>query len=129
MHKGLFCRTTYVYLFRNVFNNKIYVGETSYPKEREKQHRKALREGSHSCTDMQIDYNTYGDVFEFIIVKQYETEREARDSETQWMERLFTFDPRFGYNVRDWKTSPMRRKHGLDPNAGNHRRKVVATNG
>ena len=58
-----------IYTITNIFNGKVYVGETSNIVVRWAEHRKMLNNGTHHSKKLQEDWNTYGeDAFEFKVI-------------------------------------------------------------
>lgn len=88
-------------MLKNKANNRVYVGRTTKPRERFKQHRNHLRAGTHPCELLQEDFRTYGEIFfEFEIVEQRENFNRT-NREGEWMIKLKTYDKRYGYNYKD----------------------------
>lgn len=53
----------------------IYVGSTERDiEDRWKEHRKALEKGKHSNKTLQKKYDTYGDLFEYRIIKEIKSD-------------------------------------------------------
>lgn len=50
----------WVYVIRNEATGRSYVGISSNPKRRKKQHFWRLQAGKHPVEDMQTDFNKYG---------------------------------------------------------------------
>lgn len=91
----------YIYLLKNNMTNRIYVGRTSRPELRFRQHISALKSNRHTNELMQQDFNMYGvDSFSMEIVEQSESfVRTGREG--KWMLKLKTYDERYGYNYKD----------------------------
>ena len=108
----------YIYLVVCTATKRIYVGRSEHQK-RPRSHLNALRGGRHHIKLMQHDFDTFGeDSFSFTIIQggdlsfNYEcrtTNEKLRcgrpaydaESEKEWMVRLRTGDPHFGYNYLD----------------------------
>lgn len=74
-----------VYLIRNKFDSKEYVGSTNNLLRREREHFSDLRCNSHPNPILQNSYNKYGlENFEFIILKETSLE-EARKLEQEYI--------------------------------------------
>lgn len=59
-----------IYKITNELNGKFYVGSTTNPKVRFRQHRKLLRGNRHHCKPLQASWNKYGESrFVFSIVE------------------------------------------------------------
>ena len=66
-----------VYEIINTINKKLYVGQTTRGRMRWKDHLKNLRGGYHENSNLQADFNQYGeDAFEWRIIKEFETKDE-----------------------------------------------------
>lgn len=90
-----------VYLLKNNANGKIYVGNTGNFKERSYAHLNNLMQQRHPNKFLQEDYNLYGkDVFEFFIAEEV-VSCWGFKKEQEWMIRLKTYDPKYGYNNED----------------------------
>ena len=67
--------TTYVsgiYIIRNLKNNKIYIGESINIENRWNDHKLALQDNKHYNSNLQSDYNEYGeDAFSFEVLHRY----------------------------------------------------------
>jgi len=64
-------RTSGLYLILCVVNNKQYIGESSYVKNRFAKHKSLLRRGVHEIKELQEDFNKYGeDQFIFSRIEQ-----------------------------------------------------------
>lgn len=58
-----------VYIITNIRNNRVYVGQTIDLKRRKYEHLSQLRKGSHKNTELQNDYNKYGEsCFQFSVI-------------------------------------------------------------
>lgn len=74
----------YYYEIKNILNNKKYIGITTNPIKREKEHFNNLKNNKHCNSHLQYAYNKDGvDNFKFIIIdeKTYDNEQEAYDYE------------------------------------------------
>lgn len=86
----------YTYSIKCTENNKTYVGRTVSLRNRLRQHRNALKIGTHQNKGLQEDYNRFGAdsfVFKIETVSRYRT-----DSEEEYMRKYRSYDPRYGYN-------------------------------
>ncbi len=52
-NKGIYC-------IINIYNNKIYIGQSSNILKRKKEHFRTLKNGYHKNTHLQRAYNKYG---------------------------------------------------------------------
>lgn len=88
----------YIYLLKNNKTKRIYVGRTCKPKNRLKNHLNNLRANRHTNELLQKDYNQYGECsFEFEVVESIENLTRT-SVERDWMIKLKTYDPKYGYN-------------------------------
>lgn len=98
-----------VYMITNTITGRTYVGRSSTPMYRIKQHLGGLRCGYHKNALMLEDSYTFGyESFECRILGSFD-EFEAARMEVFMMKILRTQDERFGYNCCD--------KSGTSPNA------------
>jgi group I intron endonuclease len=90
----------YIYILQNVINNKIYVGESNNPINRIKYHKltaKTKKKNHYSYIHEAID--KYGeDNFTFDVIEEFQTETEALEAETFWIQFFRSWDKDFGYN-------------------------------
>ena len=90
-----------IYILRNNANGKVYVGKTGQFKERSYAHLNNLRQKRHTNKSLQEDYDLFGEnVFEFLIVDEVDAWLGFR-KEQEWMIRLKTYNPKYGYNDKD----------------------------
>ena len=99
-----------VYVITNKVNGKRYVGSTERPAAyRFQEHISNLRGHRHHSEDLQKDYDKYGEaVFSFEVVDEV-TKSGKESEEYEWMRRLHTYDPLFGYNNDDPAMSKARK--------------------
>lgn len=60
---GLAIQTSGIYMIKNLFNGKIYIGKSNNVSGRSSAHFKLLRSGNHSNKLLQDDFNLYKDYF------------------------------------------------------------------
>lgn len=96
----------WVYVITNAANNKKYVGSSRHPELRFRNHISALRSGNHPCPEMQMDYNEFGEVFDYEVVGKNNGDEDDH-SEYTVMRALKTYDERFGYNSHDGAMKPV----------------------
>lgn len=108
-----------VYALIHEPSGKKYIGSSSKVAKRFRVHLSQLKHGAHHNRELQADYDLQGGPISLIILDEVRS-FDDRDKEYQWMKRLKTFDPRFGYNCRDPKwpetreTPNARRPHHED---------------
>nr|DAW82239.1 MAG TPA: intron associated endonuclease [Bacteriophage sp.] len=84
----------YLYKITNKLNHKFYIGSTVDIVRRFSEHKGNLEKGTHVCTKLQEDFNLTKslDNFEFIVVKETETELESRYEETELLKKYVGTD-------------------------------------
>ena len=91
----------YIYAIRNKVTGRIYIGRTGRLKDRYIQHMRALYYNNHTNELMQQDFNEYGvDSFTFSVIDEVRTYDEMH-KEHDWMYRLKSYLPEFGYNTKE----------------------------
>ena len=99
--------TSYIYAIQHNKTKKIYVGIARDVEARYFQHISELRANQHRSTEMQHDYNKYGDDYSVFILetvnnaRQRDNRRRTKErlAEVKWMKKYNTlFD---GYNKQD----------------------------
>lgn len=87
---------------------KAYIGSSQHGAEwRIKQHLGQLRRGKHTNENMQADYKKYGGDYSFYILDVIPTAH-FKDREYFWMSFFDTYNPRKGYNQKDWTSSHLK---------------------
>ena len=116
-----------VYVLTHCGTGKKYVGMTEHPKEREKQHLRALKGNRHHCKSLQHDFNNDPRIT-FEIFEAWEGSAiEGFRREKEVMISLKTYDERYGYNNTDISMRVQRRRTGLPESNSYHRRDWVAS--
>lgn len=87
-----------VYLILNKVNRKVYVGSTVNMGKRLSSHRVALRKNEHNNTDLQNDYNVYGEDSFTMDGLEYCLECDMEERETYWVHFYNALDSTCGYN-------------------------------
>lgn len=89
-----------VYQIRNLVNNKIYIGSSKNLKHRKNHdHISTLKKNKHQNAHLQNAFNKYGEknfVFEII---EFCEEKELKDIEQYWLDRLGAYKREVGYNI------------------------------
>ncbi len=98
-----------VYAIQHNITKRIYVGQSKNFNERVKAHFGTLRLGKHN-PEMQHDFDKYGDDYSVFILEELDCYGMAKAKEGSWMEKLKTYDKRFGYNYRDPRFSKRKRE-------------------
>ncbi len=89
----------YVYIIKNLVNNKVYVGSTKSPKKRKYSHFYELRRNNHGSPHLQAAFNQYGeDKFAFYITEECELE-DRKVREIYHISQNNSHLPEFGYNT------------------------------
>jgi group I intron endonuclease len=102
--------TGVIYCLRNLTNGKIYVGSTTKPKWRKRQHFSDLRNQRHYNTHLQNAFSKYGERnFVWEVVEEVAVSNLA-DAEKKWIKQTKATDRQRGYNLTDEPYAPMRGK-------------------
>ena len=102
-----------VYRITNTINGKVYLGSSTDPKERFRDHRARLNGGGHDNPHLQNSWRKYGaEAFRFEIVERCAPEM-LEERETHWIMELGSHNDENGYNWSPW-ASKMHAK--LSPN-------------
>ena len=90
----------FIYSITCATNGKRYIGCTVLPRGRLVTHASALANGRHRNTDLQSDYNKYGQsAFTFNLIDK--TNKRGTNLERQWMIYYRTYLKERGYNYKD----------------------------
>lgn len=98
-----------VYQVRNLVNGKIFVGSNKNIPARINRHKFELKYGSENITELQEDYNKYGeDKFVYEIIDELKPKEDTEYNYTEdmkvleelWIEKLQPFEEK-GYNIRN----------------------------
>lgn len=101
-----------IYLIRNKYSGKVYVGSTSCTRQRWSKHRTRLRKDKHTNRRLQKDWNRYGeDAFIFEVVSEANTTEEAYQEEQRFMDQYKSYEEGFGYNILPNAGTPKGRVH------------------
>jgi hypothetical protein len=88
-----------IYKINNINNKKIYIGQTNDIYKRKNKHVFDLYSGSHSCTEMQIDFLLYGlNPFYFEVIETVEQKENMSPREKYWIQHFNSEYPN-GYNA------------------------------
>ena len=91
----------YFYIIGCKVNDKMYVGATRNPSSRYSSHISKLRKNKHSNKSLQNDFNRFGEENFVFRVIDASTDGWRGRKEKEWMEKLKTYDPNYGYNQND----------------------------
>ena len=76
-----------VYIIINMEDGKVYIGSTNSFERRWDEHRKSLRQGSHSNPHLQSSWNKYSEnAFEFGVLEYLKDLGELVQAEQFWMD-------------------------------------------
>lgn len=90
----------HVYAIQHNITGRIYVGSSTNVSKRYRMHMALLRNGKHTNTGMQEDFNAFGENFTLFIL-DIATDNSQRSKEYDWMCKLRTNNPKVGYNSND----------------------------
>jgi len=88
----------FVYVLENLVSGKMYVGQTSNPSNRQKQHFSGVHHGTPLIERAILKYGT--DQFDFVLLESLLSLEDANLRETYWIEELETLAPG-GYNLKE----------------------------
>lgn len=86
-----------VYVIRNTSNGKRYVGYTSCPEERWKEHVRLSKKSKPPCHIHRAMSKDSPDVFEFLVIETLETKEDGLLAEIKWISELNSYGDG-GYN-------------------------------
>jgi len=90
-----------VYIIRNFYDNKIYVGKSVDIEKRLKDHKNKLKKNTHINSYLQNSWNKYGEnTFDFEIVDLCKKE-ELNEREIYYIKEFKSTDENFGYNMTE----------------------------
>jgi group I intron endonuclease len=103
---------TGIYCWRNLVNDKIYIGSASvYFADRKKSHLYKLRHNVHPNKHLQSSWNEYGENnFIFEILEECEPDK-CVEREQYWIDTLQATNKELGYNLRAEASSNLGFKH------------------
>lgn len=93
-----------IYQITNLTNGKIYIGSSTCPSFRKRNHFNLLKKGLHQNKHLQAAYNKYGlENFKWDILKYFIepiSQKQLEKEEDLWIEKLDSLNPQVGYNKR-----------------------------
>lgn len=100
----------FIYKLVNLDNQKVYIGRTTRPKSRAKEHLYSIRRHKHINRLVNNDSECK---FEFEIIERVPKYSDAVRKEREYMQLYRSYDEQFGYNALDSKVQTLRRDAGL----------------
>lgn len=102
-----------VHCLRNLVDGKVYVGSTTQPRIRKKQHFTDLRCGRHFNQHLHRAFGKHGEInFEWLLLKEGVESENLGEAEKFYITSMNALDKEFGYNMVDEPYAPMRgRRH------------------
>lgn len=89
----------YIYIIKNIVNNKVYVGSTKSPYSRKISHFRNLLKNNHHSIYLQRSYNKYKkENFEFIVLSEFNDEN-RKENELLYINKYKSYLPQYGYNM------------------------------
>lgn len=90
-----------IYKIENLVNGKIYIGSATYLPKRWSTHKCMLKQGVHSNAHLQRAWTKYGEkAFRFCVVERVKVAKQLIAREQYWLDKLESYDPDKGYNIR-----------------------------
>lgn len=88
----------YIYVIKNILNNKVYVGQTKNPTRRWQQHQYDCFTKNETWTRLYCSMRKHGvNNFTYTIIQECDT-LDVNQNEIHWIEELKATDRKFGYN-------------------------------
>lgn len=88
-----------IYMIKNLFNNKVYIGQSTNIDRRWNDHKNKLNNNKHENLHLQESYNKYGeDNFSFEIICKCGKD-ELNDKEVYYINKFKSYMPENGYNL------------------------------
>jgi len=98
-----------IYGIKHLLSGKIYIGSTTKPKSRKKQHFSDLRKNRHCNKHLQRAFNKYGEgAFQWLVIET--TTEDLAFREKYWIDYFYSDDGIHGYNGTNQPYAPMRGK-------------------
>lgn len=98
---------SYVYEIKNIVTEKRYIGQTNDIKTRQSGHLADLKYKRHYNTELQDDFNKYGERnFQFNVIEKV-LEEKANDREKYWIKSLK--DRGLCYNIKNGGAAEYKR--------------------
>ena len=99
-----------IYSIRNMVNNKLYIGSSTYVQKRLVEHRRCLKNNIHTNQHLQHAWNLYGEeAFEFKLISNCHP-RWLIHNEQYYMNLFQVCDDRYGYNIEPFAGAGRDRK-------------------
>ncbi len=102
--------TYYIYAIRHNKTKRLYIGSTKNPK-RLQSHLSNLRNGKHHSTELQSDYDKYGEDLTFFLLETLPNDKwgfDARGREAYWIHYYGTDISGRGYNSPEmYRRTPL----------------------
>jgi len=86
-----------IYIIRNLYNNKIYIGSAKNIKQRLHEHNSMLRRNKHHSKYLQNSYNLHNGKFLFSILEQCSVDNLIK-REQYWLDYYNSYNKKYGYN-------------------------------
>ena len=100
--KELIKNASYIYKITNIFNNKVYIGQTKNKyKKRWSDHKSSLRNNKHGNDHLQKAWNKYGEEsFVFELIDTVVFSESLNNLERFWINYYDSMNPFKGYNKK-----------------------------
>lgn len=101
-----------IYIIKNLLNGKVYVGSAVSIKKRWTRHKHQLNKNKHHSEHLQRSWNKYGkDNFSFEVLQVVANKKDLIFEEQKHIDRLKSYDRKFGYNISPTAGSSLGVKH------------------
>jgi len=100
-----------VYLIKNRFNNKVYVGSSENVRKRIIGHLSDLRSNRHHSKHLQKSWNKYNNSNFSVHILEYTTIDCLLKREKYWLDFYLSYNKNYGYNLCKFPENTKGRKH------------------
>jgi group I intron endonuclease len=117
-----------IYRIVNKINGKGYVGSSGDLSHRNTMHFHDLFFNKHENPYLQNAWNKYGEdnfVFKILEIIKNPTKKKLEKREQYWMDKLQSYDDKFGYNIRKIAESNFGIKFGPEPQTIKNKKNIL----
>lgn len=95
-----------IYAIQHNVTKRIYIGCSVHFEKRIKEHITHLRNGNHGNTELQKDYDLFGEDFSYFVIEKDVSFLDCFDREREWQSILKSNELGKGYNLARRESSP-----------------------